>query len=202
MSSTVYQDMLLAHASKKFKTVEQSRMWFRTSATSIAKRDLKREEIINHLKPIRNVRADTLIGSLCMFVYDPKLKEELPFYDVYPVVFPFKIMPDGFYGLNLHYLPPTLRAVLMDRLYSLANSKNMTSKTRLVKLSYDVLNASANFRGFEPCVKRYLGSHIRSNIAQVPPSEWELALFLPLQLFRKKQESSIWAQSRKVYKKG
>ena len=53
-------------------------------------------------------------GSLNMFVYSPKLRNKLPYYDTFPLVLPLKRYKDGFLGLNFHYLPYALRARLLD----------------------------------------------------------------------------------------
>ena len=55
-------------------------------------------------------------GRLNMFIYDPKLKAKLPYYDSFPLVLPIEQYKDGFLGLNLHYLPIGLRVRLLDRL--------------------------------------------------------------------------------------
>jgi hypothetical protein len=197
MSDKVYQDLLRRHASEGFKDLEKSKSWFRQNALSFGKRQLNRNDIIGSREHVSSVRNESMIGKLFMFAYDPKTKDKLPFYDVYPLVFPFKIVSGGFYGLNMHYLQPNLRAILMDILYSLLNYSNLNSdRTRLHRLSYEVLNASANFVGFKPCVKHYLASNIRSNIAYIPPKEWELALFLPLQMFKKKNDVQVWKDSK------
>ena len=44
-------------------------------------------------------------GRLNMFIYDPKLKKKLPYYDTFPLVLPLEKYNDGFLGLNFHYLP-------------------------------------------------------------------------------------------------
>ena len=55
-------------------------------------------------------------GKLNMFFYDPKWKKKLPYYDTFPLVLPIERYPDGFLGINLHYLPIPLRIRLLDRL--------------------------------------------------------------------------------------
>ena len=55
--------------------------------------------------------------ALCkmfFYKYDPKWAKKLPYWDMYPLVFPFERAPGGFYGLNLHYIPPRERAVLLQ----------------------------------------------------------------------------------------
>ena len=51
-------------------------------------------------------------GKLYMFLYDPKHKETLPYYDMFPLVFPFSKDSTGFTGLNMHYLPYQMRIML------------------------------------------------------------------------------------------
>ena len=61
-------------------------------------------------------------GRLNMFVYDPKHKKTLPYYDTFPLVLPIEKYPDGFLGCNLHYLPIPLRIKLLDRLVDFSNN--------------------------------------------------------------------------------
>lgn len=121
------------------------------------------------------------IGQMYMFVYDPKYKDVLPFYDMYPLVFPIEFYGNGFLGINLHYLPPLARANLLSSLKKLANNNKYDDSTKLV-ISYEILRAHAiQFKGFESCIKRYLFSHVRSSFHQVSSSDWDKAVLLPLQ---------------------
>ena len=125
--------------------------------------------------------ATPQIGGMYMFVYDPKYKAVLPFYDMYPLVFPIEFYGNGFLGINLHYLPPLARARLLSNLKKLANNNKYNENTKLV-ISYELLKAHAiNFKGFENCVKRYLFAHVRSSFHQVASSDWDKAVLLPLQ---------------------
>lgn len=124
------------------------------------------------------------IGQMYMFVYDPKYKNTLPFYDAYPLVFPIEFYGDGFLGINLHYLPPLARASLMTNLKRLANNNKYNDSTKLV-ISYEILKAySSQFSGFENCIKRYLFAHVRSSFHQVSPYDWDKAVLLPLQKWK------------------
>lgn len=124
------------------------------------------------------------IGEMYMFSYDPKYKETLPFYDMYPLVIPIEMYADGFLGLNLHYLPPLARANLLSSLKKVANNDKYNDTTKL-NISYRMLrNYSSQFAGFENCVKRYLYAHVRSTFHQVSASEWDKAVLLPLQRWK------------------
>ena len=60
-----------------------------------------------------------------MFFYDPKHKDTLPYYDRFPLSVIIGPAKGGFYGLNLHYLPPVLRAKMLDALMDIATIKSM-----------------------------------------------------------------------------
>lgn len=69
----------------------------------------------------------------------------------------------------MHYLPPMLRAQLMDALYSLTTDNNYNEKTRLA-MSYKLLASSSKFKLFAPCVKHYLSSHVKSRFIKIEAS--------------------------------
>jgi hypothetical protein len=48
-------------------------------------------------------------GIMNLFGYDPKHKDRLPYYDVFPLIFPLEPAKGGFIGLNFHYLQPGAR---------------------------------------------------------------------------------------------
>lgn len=135
-------------------------------------------------------------GLMYAFKYDPKMKKELPFYDTFPLIFPVKFESDGFLGINFHYLPPVLRARLMDALYSTVTNKSYDDSTRL-KISYSILQSAAKYRYFKPTLKKYLRSHVRSQFLEIQANEWDIALFLPTESFRKADPGTVWQDSRK-----
>ena len=55
-------------------------------------------------------------GDMVMYTYNPKLKKVLPYYDAFPLTIVVGPAKDGFYGINLHYLPPRVRAIFLDKL--------------------------------------------------------------------------------------
>jgi hypothetical protein len=132
-----------------------------------------------------------------MFFYDPKHKDTLPYYDQFPLIFVIGDAKGGFMGLNLHYLPPILRAKLLDGLIDLKNNDKYNETTRL-KLSYELLNGSSKFKEFKPTIKHYLTAHVKSRLALVPPSEWEIATFLPMAQWKGASSNQVYKQSRKM----
>ena len=55
-------------------------------------------------------------GTLNMFVYSPKHRNTLPYYDTFPLVLPIGGAAGGFLGLNFHYLPIPMRIKLLDKI--------------------------------------------------------------------------------------
>ena len=148
-------------------------------------RDIKGEKY----RETRNIK----LGNLYCFYYDPLGKDDLPYYDKFPLVLVLQKEADGFLGLNLHYLPIKVRALFMDKLMRFAIMKD----DDIVKLrvTYDILSASKRLREFRPCIKRYLTSHIKSKILAIEPHEFEVASFLPLQQFKGAKPTEVWEES-------
>ena len=143
----------------------------------------------------RQEEGSATLGKMLFYKYDPKFAKKLPYWDMYPLVFPFEKAKGGFYGLNLHYIPPRERAVLMDELKRYATNKKYDETTRL-KLTYDILKG---FGRAVPCVKRYLRDHVISETVRIDADEWEIAIFLPVERFQKESTRTVWNDSKKFY---
>jgi hypothetical protein len=185
----------LLKLNKKEEQEERSREWFREKAKDVSSVDsarIIRSGAENSETRIRN-------GHLYFYRYDAKTKDELPYFDRYPIVFPFRRKTGGFLGLNLHYLPHELRAVLMDELYEFVVGEEDTQKLNII---YRILKNAFSMKLYKPCVKHYLGDYIDSRIIRVYPEEWDVALFLPLQRFTKVSESRVYRDSISIIRKG
>jgi len=172
---------------------KESRDWFRRKAQTLGRvnrNSLMREEPVD-------LANRQVIGSMYMFFYDPKHKDTLPYYDRFPLVIVLDKAEGGFLGLNLHYLPPVLRAKFLDGLIDTTNNKLYTDDSRFL-VTYKMLKASARLKYFKPCVKHYLTTQVRSRFARVPAPEWEIATFLPTADFAKSSKGSIYSDSRRA----
>lgn len=112
-------------------------------------------------------------GMMYLFRYDPKGKKTLPYYDTFPLIFPVEKYSDGFLGINFHYLPPVLRAKLMDAIYGTVTNKKYDDTTK-VRLSYNILKGASKYKAFKPTVKHYLFDHVRSPFLEITAVEWIL----------------------------
>jgi hypothetical protein len=174
---------------------KEAQDWFRKKAQTmrrVDRRALMQEE------PMQLVnRQNPLIGSMNMFFYDPKGKDTLPYYDRFPLAIIVGPAEKGFYGLNLHYLPPILRAKFLDALLDITNNKKYDETTRF-QMSYKMLQATSKTRYFKPCFKHYLTQHVKSRLARVPAPEWEIATFLPTASWEKTSAANVYKDSRKA----
>lgn len=135
-------------------------------------------------------------GAMYTFAYDPKHKATLPYYDRFPLIFPINKTKGGFMGINFHYLPPMMRGQLMDALYTVSTNRTFDETTRL-RVSYELLQSAAKFRFFKPALKQYLNKQMQSRFVFINPTEWDVALFLPLARFEKANKQKVYADSRK-----
>lgn len=172
---------------------QQSRDWFRQKARSL--RRVNRNQLMKE-DPIQ-LRSRFQPGAMAMFFYDPKTKDKLPYYDSFPLVVVVDAAEGGFYGLNLHYLPPTLRAKFLDGLMDRLTDKKFDEKTRFA-VSYQYLKSATKLKYFKPCFKHYLTSNVRSRFAVVPAPEWEIATFLPTADWQKGSGRQVYKDSRNM----
>jgi hypothetical protein len=172
--------------------------WYREEAQKIT--NVNNNRLMNDKENVTPAVRTRDIGKMFMFFYDPKLKQILPYYDKFPMIMLVSVDTDGFTGLNLHYLPPKLRAQLMDALYTLRNNNKYDDSTKL-QISYEILTSASKFRYFAPCFKRYLYGHVQSNFLYVSPENWDKALMLPTERFAKATTSTVYAQSQAMVRR-
>ncbi len=134
-------------------------------------------------------------GQLYYFHYDPKFKDTLPYYDMFPLVFPYKAVPGGFYGLNMHYLGYPERFALFKRLMEI-NGQKLDEKTK-IKFSWATVAGFSGLRGIDACVKHYLNDHVQSPFMKVSPKDWTTAMLMPVEQFVGAKKEYVWSQSKK-----
>jgi len=131
------------------------------------------------------------VGKMFLYVYDPKGKAELPVFDSHPLVMPFRLVNNGFLGINYHYLNPRIRAVMLDKLIEISGNKHMTDNSKL-KLSWSLMQTAATQKWAEAAVHRYLYSHIKTPLTLIPQSDWSAVAQLPLARFHGMSNASVY----------
>lgn len=145
-----------------------------------------------------DLKSRISIGKMYFYIYDPKHKDKLPYYDMFPLVIPIEPYSDGFLGLNLHYIRPNARIDLLSKLDQIASNKSYNVQTRL-RISYAFLQSSSKMYEAMPCIKRYLYSQVNSPFLEVNSDEWEIAALLPVAGFVNASENKVWNNSQKRY---
>ena len=123
-------------------------------------------------------------GEMMTYSYDPLLKERLDFYDEHPLIIFLERKADGWYGLNLHYLPPIVRAQIFEELAY--NEKRLPMIAE--KLSRNEQT--------KVCLKRYKAGQLRSKPKTIPKELWEIAIALPYDKFIKENKKKVWQLSK------
>lgn len=138
-----------------------------------------------------------IVGYMYFFKYDAILKDVLPVWDKYPLIFPFDRYRDEetnheyLLGINLHYLPPKLRFEAMKALLTLRNEKRYRDSTRLL-ISWNILKHLSNSHFYRHSVKKYRMDHIQSKFVKIPSQSWEMALYLPLAEWQNDNKHRAW----------
>lgn len=188
------QDVFESHRYNLDDAAKKSRSWYTQQVLQLNKQGLTPNKIMK--ADTKLISASVVPGRLYMFFYDPKMKKELPYYDRFPLVFPFRKVEDGFYGLNMHYLPYPLRVQLLDKLMVFANNDRMDQTTKL-KYSWAMIDGISRFSAAGPCVKHYLFDHVRSPFKQVLAHDWATAMLLPVERFEKASKEQVWVDTRR-----
>lgn len=173
---------------------QAARDWFKVMSMNVRRVD---EKDLFKGKDRLIPPSSMMPGQMLIYQYDAKTKDKLPYWDACPLIFPFRKVKGGFYGINLHYLPPALRAKLFDALVENTNNTSFDETTR-IQISYKLLNSAAKYKYFKPCVKRYLYSQMQSKCFLVHPEEWSIALFLPLARWQKASATEVYKGSREI----
>ena len=173
---------------------KESLTWFQNNVKKLG--DVNQRKLLKD--PALDATKNPKPGDMMMYFYDPKFKQELPYYDRFPLTLLVEPAKGGFYGLNLHYLSPGVRARFLDELMELA-PKTMNDTSRLTRMRYSLLKGAKKYKEFQPCFKHYLMDHVESQIVRVPMTEWQIAIFLPTEQFKKVKAQSVWRYSRKAY---
>ena len=160
-----------------------------------------RRKIVEFGKPNRTKliqdgkrRASPFFGKLNMFFYDPKLKQKLPYYDIFPLVLPLKRYSDGFLGINFHYLPIPLRVRLLDKLTDYSSNDKFDETTRL-NVKYENVK---RIKLIQPTLHKYLYSYTYSAFRRRDADEFVIATMLPVQQFKKESSAKVWSDSRRM----
>lgn len=202
MAAKIFDDLLLKgiRSGQVPARTQAAREWYRDQAKRIPRSQTQEGRLIREMG-VERYENRFRIGHMYMFIYNPKHKDTLPYYDRFPLIFPINRAKGGFLGINFHYLPLPLRAKLMDALYDVTSNDRFDETTR-IKASYSILSSAMKYKEFKPTVKHYLANHIVSRLTYINPAEWDVALFLPTERFEGATKTQVWTDSRRIIRGG
>ena len=167
---------------------DRSATWYRSQVNRIAS-----GKTAGQLFREGKLQARPSVGRLNLFGYNPKLRAKLPYYDIFPLVLPLEPTKGGFMGMNFHYLPPLLRFRLLERMQARASDRRFDSKTRF-EVNYDDVK---NIKIVKPTIKKYLYAYCQTGFLRINADDAAVAIYLPVQRFKKAPEATVYADSRK-----
>ena len=167
---------------------DRSATWYRSQVNRIAS-----GKTAGQLFREGKLQARPSVGRLNLFGYNPKLRAKLPYYDIFPLVLPLEPTKGGFMGMNFHYLPPLLRFRLLERMQARASDRRFDSKTKF-EVNYDDVKA---IKLVKPTIKKYLYAYCQTGFLRINADDAAIAIYLPVQRFKKAPEATVYADSRK-----
>lgn len=171
---------------------EKSKTWFQQQVILLAQKRINKISLFKQEKQYGNIAP----GNLYLFYYEALHKDTLPYYDRFPLVFPYRKIPGGFIGLNMHYLPYYWRVKLLDRLMQFSTNDKLDYTTK-IRYSWSLISGMSKFKIAEPCIKQYLSDQVKSAFIKVKPEDWHTAMMLPVESFVGANKNQVWEDNKR-----
>ena len=142
---------------------------------------------------------ESQLGHMYFMNYDPKWKNTLKYYDRFPLVIPIEAWQRGFIGMNFHYLPYDLREALMKKLITRINLKEDTQRS-YIDITYNDVKPFVRYKDVKPTIHKYDITYSSGTFIHIAADEWNTAIHLPVEDFRKASKGHVWMDSRAMIK--
>ncbi len=162
---------------------ELSVRWYRNKIKALAPR-ITGPELLSEAEK-KKITARPNYGMMNLFWYKPLNAKRLKYYDLYPLVIPFKKHRNGFTGLNFHYLSVPMRMNLLERLSAFEDSGTLYSldvNDIDQLLAFEWMEVKG-MKGIKPIVRRYLANYVYSNFLKIGLEDMVVASLLPVERF-------------------
>jgi hypothetical protein len=129
--------------------VQQLRTRIPESSTDAINNSTSR--VINPRSIPKNILSN---GRVYFFRYAfPKTRNELPFYHVYPCVYAINVKGHHLTGLNLFYLPPKFRGLLLNRFKEKLSGEDTFARSLF---NYELMKRlKVTYATVQPAIKKY-----------------------------------------------
>lgn len=169
----------------------ESLSWYKEKVRNLGG-TFSRKALMDDAKKQKQLKTRPRPGYMYTYVYDAKHKDTLPYWDAFPLIIMIGPAAGGFYGINIHFVPPKLRALVFDKLIDITNNTKYDDKTKFV-LTYKMLTAGQQHPVLKHCFRHYLTSQLGTKLAFIPASDWEKVIYMPTADFQKKSAAQIWS---------
>jgi hypothetical protein len=177
---------------------DRSTLWLANNLSKI-QTEMKSSHF-NRQNPSQTTNNKIQLGQMLFFGYDPKTKDKLNFWDIFPLIFLIHKRSDSFLGLNLHYLSPMIRAKFLNNLLRYVDDPKYIENPTTINMTYKMLKGTQNLKPFKAAIKKYYISSIVTKINIIPSSEWKFTTFMPLDKFQGASRGIVWSSSDKYLK--
>lgn len=185
-----------------FKSIENSILWFKETIKnlSITPEISQKSKSFSDKTYLFGIDKQNTFetGKLYLFYYDPKYKNQLQYYDTFPLVLITDIGTNNFSGINLHYIPVEHRMILLSNLSDEKSIYDAENNMYKLYISHKSVKNIQEFSFYKPCFKKYLKSQVRSYIKNIPTEDWGYVAALPIEAFVKASKQTVWTDSLKT----
>ena len=174
MADTIFDRILEEKESYKSSNGENpAYAWYNEKVKDLIGISEKPSELLSKWERRRN---KVQLFRFNMFFYDAKTKKNLPYFDMFPLVFPLRRFGDTFTGINVHYLPPSFREDFFN-IYTRFKLNDEFDETTLYRMTWSKIS---RFKVMRPLLRKYSLSNIKSRFLVLRADEVPIAMSLPL----------------------
>ena len=174
--------LIKAIRGKKQKNIEGEASLYKAN---VKKRDARVRKYVEENLDKQNIRA-ILPGQLIMFNYfQPKTEQELEYYDAMPCTIFFGVrkteLGQRVIGFNLHYYPPRIRFMVMDRIFDIfkpfyLQDWDKALNNEIPDFNYKMIMKQLERAKLDFGIRQYIPELMRQ-IYPIPPKDWQKAVF-------------------------
>lgn len=174
--------LIKAIRGKKQKNIEGEASLYKAN---VVRRDNTVRKFVDENVAITNAQP-IYPGQLVMFNYfQPKTEEQLEYYDAMPCTIFFGIIntKEGkrVMGFNIHYYPPKIRFMVMDRIFDIFKPLYLESwdeplKSEMSDFNYKMLIRQLQKAKLDFGIRLYI-PQLMHKIEPIPPKYWQKAVF-------------------------
>ena len=174
MADTIFDRILEEKESYKSSNDENPPYtWFNETVTELISTSETPSELLSKWERRAN---KVQLFRFNMFFYDAKTKKNLPYFDMFPLVFPLRRLGNSFTGINAHYLPPAFKEDFFN-IYNKFALNDEFDETTLYRMTWTKIS---RFKIMRPLIRQYSLSNIKSRFLVLNADEVPTALSLPL----------------------